>query len=168
MPNLRTKQIIIKDFFYFYPYKKNISHNKNTTPDPYIKFEDVVDNHEYSLDYNVWKNIISDYINLIREDLMSGKKFIFPHRMGELRIIKFKSNRIVDVLKTKLTKKKTYMKNIMTDNFYVKLRWDKSYSITSVRFKYHWKISNDRSLLRNIYMRCDKDFNYINKFFSND
>lgn len=150
----------------FYPYKKNLEKGSNTVPDPYIKAKDVVDNHEYSLDYEQWLSVITTYIELIAEDLKQGLKFKMPNRLGYLQIVKFKTNKLINLCVTTKHKKIVYYNNLMTENHFFKLKWHRQGTTASMKFKWHWSLKSNALLLKDLYDRCDKNYTYISKIIT--
>jgi len=155
--------MVLKDIFMFYPYKVNFDTSDGTIPSPYIKREDIVEN-EFSLNFKQWSNVVERYLELSAEVLLSGNKLELPLRMGHLQIRKIKMNKFLDKKQSREQHKKVYVVKPNPDGYYLKLFWDKNYKICFLKFKWHWKITFNRKLIREAYRRCENDFTYINKF----
>ena len=65
-----TKSYTIKDFYNFYT--------------------DNIDNNPlYSIEYSIYKQIVLEYFQYIKSQIMyNSKEFKFPYRMGSLQIVK--------------------------------------------------------------------------------
>lgn len=153
----RDKRITIKDFFYFYPYKKNIPFNGKTVPQPYVKKSDVVEDNVSSIDYNQWYKVVMDYINLISETLLTGKEYVFPNYIGKLQLRKYKVKREIDWKETKLQGKKVYYKS----GYNVILKWYRNYEFTRLRYRYHWKLNMAKIFSQSLYEKIVKNNNFV-------
>lgn len=153
----RDKRITIKDFFYFYPYKKNIPTIGKTIPQPYVKKSDVIEDNPSSIDYNQWYTVVMDYIDLISELLLSGKEYMFPNYVGKLQLRKYKVTREIDWKQTTLQKKKVYYK----PSYNVILKWYRNHEFTRLRYRYHWKLNMAKNFSQALHQRIIKNNNYV-------
>lgn len=79
-----------------YRYKKrriyiNPKTGKKQVPQPYIKAEDCSD-HAYALDYKEWSEVLDAYFKCMTIRLIEGEVFVIPKDLGELIMLKQKSN----------------------------------------------------------------------------
>jgi hypothetical protein len=85
---MKSKVFTLKNCFINYPYKdQNIT---NTVPIPYIKSKDLVTDHEYSITYKEYCEIIRSFLYYLFEYLKYGSTFVIPHSLGKLTIKKYK------------------------------------------------------------------------------
>lgn len=155
----RDKRITLKDLFFFYPYKANIKTTGKTIPQPYVKQSDVVDNHVNSIDYIQWCNVVSDYIDVVTDVLVSGRAYEFPDYLGKLQLRKYKTTRLINWKETKLQNKKVYYRN--NDSLHIILKWYRDYERARFRFRFHWKIRMASMLGKKIHKATKKNKNYV-------
>jgi hypothetical protein len=154
----RKKVISITEFYYFYPYKKN-THKGNTVCQPYIKQEDEVTDHKYSIEYSVWKSVVDTYIECIRNELLKGDTHYFHNSLGYLQLRKYKSKKQIDYNTWAKTGIKTYYKNI--DDYTVILKWYRTYKTTKLKHKYFWKVKMVVSLTKPLQKMLTTNLNNI-------
>lgn len=152
---------LVDIFMKGYPYKRNFPFKPNTTPQPYIKKEDV-SLHEFACDYHLFKKVVEGYLDYCVENLIEGNPWRLDFGLGEIRIKKFKIKFIKDktVLKTDPTK--LYRRSLMPDDYYLVTRWSRKY--LGVKSKYNWMFSLARPHLVKCYNRVKKDNAHIYKY----
>lgn len=85
---MKSKDFTLKQSFKGYPYKnQNIT---NTVPVPYIKAKDLIPDHEYSITYKEYCEIIRSFLFYLFEYLKYGNTFVIPHSLGKFTIKKYK------------------------------------------------------------------------------
>ena len=151
----RNKTITEKDIYYFYPYKKNPI-NSIGVPQPYVKKQDISD-HQYSLTYDNWLDIVKEYLTLVREELYAGKSYRFPKLLGAVQFKKYKVYRRIDWGETIKKQEKVYFKD--TDRIIVK--WDRSTGNSGFKFKNHWKIRMTFGFRQELAKKIFEDSTYI-------
>jgi len=155
----RDKRITIKDMFIFYPYKKNIKTTGKTIPQPYIKQQDVIEDNPSSIDYNEWLSVVSDYIEIISDVLLSGREYVFPNYIGKLQLRKYKTRRLINWNETNKQGKKVYYRN--NDSLHIILKWYRDYDIARFRFRFHWKIRMAKTFSKALHEKTLKNTNYV-------
>lgn len=133
----RKKSVSNIDFFYFYPYKKNFNKG-NTICQPYIKKNDEIVDHKYTLTYPKWNSVINDYIEIISNDLIDGKEINLPKQMGYLQLKKYKSTRQINYKEWATTGKKSYYKN--EGDYTAILKWYRTHRTSNFKFQNHWRL----------------------------
>jgi len=151
----RNKTITELNLYYFYPYKKN-PENTIGIPQPYVKKKDV-SNHSYTLTYAQWLSIVKDYFSLVKEELFKGKQYRFPKFLGAVQLKKYKVYRKIDWGETVKQKKKVYFSN----NERVIVKWDRSTSNSSFKFKNHWKIRMCFTFRKELFEKISEDPYYV-------
>lgn len=159
----RVKSTTIIDLFFDYPYKKNIACGDNSVPIPYVKKDDIV-YHDFTLDYNMWRDVIEEYLKQVSNCLSSAESFKLPGRLGFLEVKKFKSNRFFDRIKSKEQNKQVFLKKNGHDNYMFFIEWSRRYKEACFSFKWHWRFKPNRKLLRELYEQAEQDYTFINKF----
>jgi len=163
MSKVRYKSVTLLDLFYEYPYKQNIPHSLNTIPTPYIKKEECIYN-TMTLDYNQWKAIVLRYLELICEDLKEGNTFKMPLMLGKLEIRKIKISRFFDRVKSAKQEKQVFIKNNGHENRFLIIDWIRTYREANFSFKWHWRLTGNRSFLRGLYKEAETDYTFLNRF----
>lgn len=159
----RYKSITPCDFFKFYPYKKQIPHPAGTVPFPYVKKQDIVDNHKYSLDWFQWIEIINLYILLLKEDLQEGREIKFDGRLGLFQIKKIKCKRFLDRIKSKESGKRIFRGKTEFDNYFFKLVWMRK-NAKLFHNKWLWSVKLHSQIALEFYKKADEDYTFIYKF----
>lgn len=161
----RDKRITIKDFYYFYPFKKNPPYevNSNNRPQPFVKKVDETD-EAYSMTYKKWKLIVDDYVELLKDYLMTGKQFDMPQMLGNLQLRKYKVFREIDWGETKKQGKKVYIREV--DAVSILLKWYRSRPYCKFAFQASWKLRMGNKLGRMIFNAMNKDTNFANKILN--
>ncbi len=159
----RYKTITPCDFFKFYPYKKQIPHSGNTIPFPYVKKEEVVDNHPHSLTWFEWIEIVNTYIDVLRERLYEGKPIQLDNKTGIFQFKKAKCKKFLDRKKSKEKGIRVYRGRNEFENYFFKLTWmrKKSRLLTT---KWLWKVEAHSRVLLGLYKEAMKDYTFIYKF----
>ena len=153
---------LVDIFLKGYPYKRNFPFKPNTTPQPYIKKEDV-SLHEYACDYHLFKNVVEGYLDYIVENMVEGNPWRLNFGLGEIRVKKMKVKFIKDKTLLKDTEpSKIYRRSLMPDDYYLATRWSRS-SMT-VPSKFNWMFSLVRPHLVECYNRVNKDNTHIYKY----
>ena len=155
----RDKKITIKDFFSFYPYKKNIQTTGKTIPQPYIKKQDVIDDHKYSIDYTQWSAVVGDYIDIVTDTLLTGRDYELPNYLGRFQLRKYKTKRLINWQQSKLEGKKVYYRH--NDSLHIILKWYREYTMARFRYRFHWKIRMSNQLGQKIKKQTVKNKNYV-------
>lgn len=145
--------------FIFYPYKKNIKTTGKTIPQPYIKQQDVIEDNPSSIDYNEWLSVVSDYIEIISDVLLSGREYVFPNYIGKLQLRKYKTRRLINWNETNKQGKKVYYRN--NDSLHIILKWYRDYDIARFRFRFHWKIRMAKTFSKALHEKTLKNTNYV-------
>lgn len=159
----KTKSITLIDLFSFYPFKKNIETKDNVIPIPYIKKEDIVYN-EKTIDYIVYRKVIDRYLELLVDYLKEGNKFKLPNKLGFIQIQRFKVKHFLDKVASKNQQKKVYKKSNGNENYMFFIKWMRNYKEAIFNYKWHWRLTPNRKLLRSLYQAAEKDYTFINKF----
>lgn len=159
----KVKSITLIDFFFHYPYKKNIESKDKVIPVPYVKKKDIVYN-ENTIDYNTYRQVIERYLELTAEELNNGTEIKLPNRLGFFQIKKFKVQKLFDRVKSEKEGKQVFIKNNHTENYMFYIDWMRSYKEAMLDFKWHWRFKPNRDLLRNLYKKAESDYTFINKF----
>ena len=67
------------------------SRQSYTAKDFYESYkQDIEPDTVYDVDFDTYRAIIYDYFKLIRDQILDGKEFIIPYRLGSIQIIKSK------------------------------------------------------------------------------
>lgn len=121
-----------------YPFKKAERLNSK----PYIKKEEMIQNHSYSCTYREYCEIIHYYLQEIIEDLFRGNEVPLKANLGFLKLVKYKSGTPIDWNmtnkiygennKSNKEKKFFYHKNHHTDGYRISVKWIK----TKCKFKH--------------------------------
>lgn len=159
----KPKSIRLIDLFFGYPYKKNIQGSENTTPIPYVKKEDIIYN-EYTMDYTQWKLVITRYLELLTECLIEGNQVKLPNRMGILQIMRYKTYRFFDRVKSKEHGKQVFKSKNDCENYMFYIEWLRKNKEAMFNYKWHWRLKPNRRLLKLLYEKAEKDYTFINKF----
>lgn len=155
----RNKRISIKEFFYFYPYKKNPPIVGKTIPQPYVKQEDEKPDHDCSLTYNEWRLIVDSYIDAVKKVVMTGREVMLDNYMGTLGLKKYPISRRIDYKQTRLTGKKVYF---TTPNQYqILLKWRRTHSNARFNYKFHWRVKPVKTFTGEWFKRTEKDPDFI-------
>lgn len=130
-----------KDVYMGYRFKKSkiIINDNGTTSvfQPYIKKEDET-NHEFSLIYDDWKEIVDCYWDIVVDHLIEGSKYKFPRNMGHLEMCKIKPMRHI------IRGNKKFM-NLNTLGYKPKLIWIKNYEKNfATKFWFIFNISRNK------------------------
>lgn len=80
----------LADLYMLYPYK-TVDYD---TPYPYVPKKERTD-EEYSLTFKEWSNIVKTYYKYVLLYLVQGFVYRFTSGMGELKIVRYKSNKPV-------------------------------------------------------------------------
>lgn len=159
----KVKSTTLVDFFFHYPYKKNIETKENVIPFPYVKKEDVVYN-DNSVDYSTYKLVMEKYLEKLCEELNNGNEVKLPNRLGFLQMKKHKINKLLDKIKSHKEGKQIYTKVNHTENHMFYIDWMRTYKEAMFDFKWHWRLKPNRKLLKELYNKAEKDYTFINKF----
>ena len=159
--SLKRKRVTIHDFYrdYKYPCYDVMS---NTVPQPYIPKTKLKCDNELACEYKTFDIIIQTFNRLlVEEHLLSGKAFRMPYKMGELVILKYKTDN--NDKKAFLTDE-AYRKfrNIHTDGYRPILKWKRGKS-SYIRFGNIWRIGL-LSCKKIISKHIMSNFNNIYKF----
>lgn len=122
----------LSDTFKTYPYKKATNKALLEGGDDYVKKEEIVNDHKYSVDRKEYMKILTAIYKYRFEELLKGKKIIFPLRSGNLQLYKYRSNRKhVDFEATRKYREKhpgsntiIYHKNYHTQGYKPLLKWE--------------------------------------------
>jgi len=160
------KIITTLDLYKEYEYKCQ-DHYGKTIPVPYIKKQDLICDHKYSLDYPTWRLIIDTYVKYVKEYLYQGLAFKLPHRMGNLQIIKTKKG-YIDYTKDVLSKngKLNITPNTHTDGYRGKIHWDRYNNNCSLKYKWLFKVKLTYSFRKEFAKRIFSNLNLINNFIT--
>lgn len=82
----------LKDFYLFYPHK--CISNPNTVPNPYFPKTELDCNNKHTLTYAQWMEIMVVYLEELMNYLLKGLRFTMPSMLGDLEVIKSKTNGI--------------------------------------------------------------------------
>ena len=138
-----------------------------TTTDFYESYKQYIEpNTPYDIDLQTYKNIINDYFQYIRDEVMySCKEFKFPCRLGTLQIIKHQPKEFTgkslrwDWKATKETGKPVYLLNDHSNYYKYRFFWSKKDSLLTNKTKYQFIDSRDnkRNLAQIIFNKT-KDY----------
>lgn len=132
-------------------------------------YNDYLDNIErdtvYDIDYNLYRNIITDYFKHLRSKLIEeGKLIKLPYRMGNVQIIKSRPKHLdkrslrIDYQATKQYNKLILLDNEHSDGFKMRAWWNKVDMLVQNKSKYQLVMTraNKRTLAQYIKQRlCD-------------
>ncbi len=159
----RYKSVTPCDFFKFYPYKKQIAHPPNTIPFPYVKKQDIVDDHKSSLDWFEWIKIVNMYLLILKEDLQEGKTVKFDGRLGLFQVKKLKCRKLLDRIKSKEMGKRVYVGKTEHDNYFFKLIWMRK-NAKLFHGKWLWSVTLHSKVALEFYQKASEDYTFIYKF----
>ena len=122
-----------------------------TTTDFYESYKQYIEpNTPYDIDLQTYKNIINDYFQYIRDEVMySCKEFKFPCRLGTLQIIKHQPKDFTgkslrwDWKATKELGKPIYLLNEHSNGWKYRFFWSKKDSLLTNKTKYQFIASRD-------------------------
>lgn len=160
MNSSRCKRRTLIDFYYFYPFKKNIPSNPGTIPTPFIKQSDCTDTPN-SVDWYEYKEIVSLYVEKLKQSMEDGNHIEFGPRLGIVHLTKFKATRFIDKIKSRDQGKVVKMMRNNIDNYFITCEWKRG--MVRLKMKSYWKIKLNRKWLRTIYLECEKDYAKIYK-----
>lgn len=95
----RKKRYVISDLFQKYPYRTYRTSTKRkpgANKREYVKKIDRVDDHIYSTEYYLYREIIFSYLEERENDYINGLPTYLPHRMGMLQLFKYKPVKTVN------------------------------------------------------------------------
>lgn len=140
---IRMDSFTLTDVFKSYPYKdKDIAELTLSSINSkiYVKKSEIVSDHEYSITYKEFKEILTAYTNVVLDYLGRGRTVELPFRLGTLRFIKYlpsskpinwKLSKEVNANKNEGDEYKFIrQKNYHTDGNIIKLKWDKKSRIS--------------------------------------
>lgn len=156
----RSKRLGLVDVYMKYKYKKNIKHPQGTTPQPFVKFSEVTD-HKLSTDWNEWRDVVELYIEKLKLHLEEGNTIQLGSRLGEFHLTKRKSDRFIDFKKSREQGKVVKFYRNGVDNYYLYYSWARR--VVHLKLKSFWKIKLNRKWIRNLYLKCEKDYTKIYK-----
>ena len=145
-----TKSYTIKDFYNFYT--------------------DNIDNNPlYSIEYSIYKQIVLEYFQYIKSQIMyNSKEFKFPYRIGSLQIVKHQPKNLdsrslrVDYGESKKQGKLIYHLNEHSNYYKFRYYWSKIEMLIPNRSKYQFVASraNKRELAQ-IIKNNERDYQTI-------
>lgn len=154
------KKITLIDIYYHYPNKKNILHASNVVPKPFVKQSECTDNH-LSTDWYEWKEVISAYIEKLKQYLEDGNSIELGSKLGAFYLVKLKTTKFVDFKKSKEAGKVIKFTKSSADNYFIMTSWAKGK--VSLKLKSFWRIRLNRGWVRSMYKACESDFSKIYK-----
>lgn len=85
-----VKTVGYGDFFMRYPYKcSRINPNSKTVPQPYIPKDKIDCDHDYSVEYKMYKAILQAYLRGVIRFIRDGGIYKMPAKMGFIRFFRF-------------------------------------------------------------------------------
>lgn len=166
--NYQGSYIGLREMFKDYPYPcwDFDLLDKGIVPVPYVPKERVICNHEYSLEYKEWKEIVDTLVDYLSKYLFTGKKLYLPHRLGVLYIEKFKARnrKLVDYAIWRKTGEVKFRNFPETQYYSPALRWDKFVSASRFKFSSHWMVRFLPKPTKQLAQLLNKDFSLINRF----
>lgn len=158
-----ASHITLPDIYLKYPHKCQEIYG-NTVPIPYVPKQEITCNHKYSIEYKLWKKVISCYFKHVITYLLQGDIFVIPTRLGRLQIKKYRySKGFLKFIRKK--GEKTIIKrvkNIHTDNQVAEIRWYKPNAY--LQYKNYFKFRATHAFKKRLKEYIFKDFNNINKY----
>ena len=126
-------------------YNKSAKNTKSYTIASF--YNDYLDSIErdtvYDIDYNKYRNIVTDYFQHLRQKLIEeGKMIKLPYRMGNVQIIKSKPKHLdkrslrIDYQATKQTGKLIFLLNEHSDMYKYRYHWEKIDMMVPNKSKY--------------------------------
>lgn len=126
-------------------YNKSAKNTKSYTIASF--YNDYLDSIErdtvYDIDYNKYRNIVTDYFQHLRQKLIEeGKMIKLPYRMGNVQIIKSKPKHLdkrslrIDYQATKQTGKLIFLLNEHSDMYKYRYHWEKIDMVVPNKSKY--------------------------------
>lgn len=109
----------------------------------------------YDIPYNVYRNIITDYFQYIREEVIDNSKEVkLPYRLGSIQIVKHRPKHYdgrslrIDYQETKKQNKLVYLVNEHSDFYKYRLYWKKYDMLITNKTKYQLVLTraNKRNL----------------------
>lgn len=85
MKHQTSTRYTLNDLFKSYPYKKDSGEVGRN----YVKQEDFVNDHEFSITLKEWKEICTAICQVAAEEIIEGRS-IFIHNVGKFYMVKFK------------------------------------------------------------------------------
>ena len=142
-----------------------MARKSNTITDIYKYY---TDNYEYEVDYSIYKDVVSSFFKLLRDNLIEeGKTIKIPFNLGYLDVVKskkwLKANKLsVDFKSTNELGKVIYYLNDHSDGYKYMCHWSKIGSKVSNLNKYRFVLTraNKRRLAQII---LNKERDYIEK-----
>lgn len=164
----QASYIGIKDLFkhYKYPCWDFDLLDKGIVPVPYVAKEKVICDHEYSLEYSEWKDIVDTLVHYLTSYLFSGKPLILPESLGTILIEKFKSKnrKLVDYAIWRQTGEVKFRNFPQTQYYSPAIRWRKRGKEARFKFKSHWKLRFLPKPIKRLAQILEKDYSKINLF----
>lgn len=169
---MKKKRITLTELYqeYKYPCWDLNLIKKNIIPLPYIPISKVNCEHEYSLKYQEWKEIVNVILEELIKYLMSGYSINLPSSLGTLQLKKYKSfQTIINYPKTKKEKQlhEVVNHNFLTSGYSLDLMWNKSYKVMRLKKKSLWSVNLIRGRWHKVYAEIEKEpskiFNFQDK-----
>jgi len=167
-----NKRITLKDLYLNYDYKW-YDVNSTTIPVPYFNKKEIVE-HDYTLSYKEWKNVIMVYFKYVMLYLISGKCFVIPNFLGDLCLKKWKpKGRRINLYATeqkygeynktveKEDRKYIYHNNYHTGGYCPLLKWVRDRK--QFAYKWHWRFDLTPHNWKFISKNLMKDASMINR-----
>lgn len=115
----------------------------------------------YDIDFDTYRAIIYDYFKFIRDQILDGKEFYLPCRLGTIQIVKHKPKEYsgkslrFDWKSMREMGKPMYYLNLHSDNFKYRYYWSKQNCLFPNKVKYMFIASRDnkRELARRIFSK---------------
>lgn len=137
-------------FIKFYPYKKQLPVSSNTIPVPYIKKSEIIDNHIHSLDWYEWSKIADEYVKVVGERLLAGETIRMDGRLGSFQIVKSKTKKFIDKIKSKEKGTQVFRFKNEYDNYFFYIQWMRK-NISYTPNKWIWKCKAQTAFIKKIY-----------------
>lgn len=151
MPHLDSKNhVTLPELFKMYPYKDidtSIVQGRN-----YIKKEDLVPNHKYSLTLKQWKEIITACCEVVVEEMIEGHKVTLPYSFGEMYILKYKTY-----------KPKWFHDYSFTDDWKLGVKWKQSAkTVIGWATRFFWSQKSKKAIIKAV----NKNKFLVNNYFT--
>ena len=143
----QSKTYGLKEVFKLYPYIKK--HEGNQTR-PSLKGCTINPDHELSMTWRQWHELIKIYLKYCGLYLISGLPVTLPHRLGIMQLMKRKGKPKIDIYKYVKTGAYDFYKNNHTSGYYVSFKWFRSAKQANFKTRYDWHMILIRTLKKKI------------------
>lgn len=142
------KKRSLKDVYKKYPYIKK--HEEGITR-PSLKGCTINENHELSMTWRQWHEVIKIYLKYLKLYLLSGNQVTLPHQCGMMQLHKIKDGKQkMDFQHYNKTGEKKYFKNNHTDGYRPTFKWYRGKYEAKLKHRFHWAAVLVRTYRREI------------------